>query len=195
MATTTEPPASPARRLLLRAAAAGAAVLALSAHSPYAQWQAYRRQRLIVAVDGADDGAVALGGAVAAALARDVPESRAMLARARDLNDLVRLLQSAQLDAALMRAVDARAALDGSGPAADGGSVALRALARFGPYLFVSRAELPDGIAHELAEALNAQRDPIAAVAAVAATESAAEPVAIVAVPPHRGAFPHYRGD
>lgn len=187
MATTTE---AGRRRLLLRAAAAGAAVLALAAHSPYGQWQAYRRQRLIVVVDGGDPTAVALASAVAEALARDVPDSRAMVARARDLNDLVRLLQTAQLDAAIMRGDEARAALDGVGAAADGGSVPLRALARFSAYLFVCRADLPAGIAHELAEALGAQRESLAA-----SSDAEAPTIRRASVPAHPAAHPHYDGD
>lgn len=174
----------------MRAAAACVASLALAGHSPYGQWAVYRKLRLIIVVDGTDTAAVTLGEAAATALAAAVPDSRALMARARDLTDVIRLLQSKQLDVALLKADDALAALQGVGPAADGGSVPLRGLARFGRYLVVSRADLPDAIAHELAEALSEHRHAIAAMPG--AVPAGAAPAG---VPAHPGARPHFAGE
>ena len=95
------------RRQLLRLAVAGGLWLVLTGHSPYRQWEVYRKVRLIVLVNGEDAASVQLGQALAGLLAEHVPESRAMMSRARDIIDLVRLIASKQLDTALMRDEDA----------------------------------------------------------------------------------------
>ena len=81
--------------------------LVLTGHSPYRQWEVYRKVRLIVVVNAEDEASVRLGQAIAGLLAKHLPDSRAMMSRARDLNDLVRLVATKQLDAALMREEDA----------------------------------------------------------------------------------------
>ena len=61
-----------------------------------------------------EDRSVLLGSLLATIYAERLPESRATLARARDNNDLVRLMASKQLDVALMREREAHAALVGA---------------------------------------------------------------------------------
>ena len=107
------------RRGWLRAAGAGALWLALCGHSPYRQWDVYRKTRLVLLTTAADPQSVQLGSALAKLYLQRLPESRATLARARDGKDLVRLLASRQLDIAVMRGPDAHAALAGEAPYAD----------------------------------------------------------------------------
>jgi TRAP-type uncharacterized transport system substrate-binding protein len=141
------------RRQVLRIAAAAGAWLALSGHSPYRQWDVYRKVRLVILVSAAQPEAVKLGGAVAALYAKRLPQSRATIARARDTNDLARLVASKQLEIALMSEPDAHALLMGEAPFADNGKVALRSLAQLGDYVMVCRDDLPDASAYMLVEA------------------------------------------
>jgi hypothetical protein len=76
-----------------------------------------------------------------------------MLSRARDPNDLLRLLASRQLDMALVREPDAAAAAAGA-PGAAGAGVALRSVAQVGAYLLVCRADFPSVNAYRVAEAV-----------------------------------------
>ncbi len=138
-------------RSLRGLAAAAAACLLLTAHSPYRQWDVYRKARLVVVASYEDAEAVRLGRRLAEGLARRIPPSRAMLSRARDANDLFRLLASRQLDVALVEGSAARAA---AGGAETGGPLALRSLARLGPYLLVCRDDFPRANAYQVAEAV-----------------------------------------
>ena len=135
---TTETPAALGPALATRGARmnrrcflamTGGLWLLLTGHSPYRQWEVYRKVRLIVVANAEDEASVRLGQAIAGLLAKHLPDSRAMMARARDLNDLVRLVATKQLDAALMREEDAWIALRGTGRFADNGKVPFRTLA------------------------------------------------------------------
>jgi len=117
-----------ARRLLPFAFLAAASVL-LPAHSPYAQWYAYRAKHLVVVTDEARPGAFAAASSVAAALAERWPESKAVAAAARSAEEVVSLLRSGQLQVAILGAKDAADAIEGRGRFAASGKVPLRALA------------------------------------------------------------------
>jgi TRAP-type uncharacterized transport system substrate-binding protein len=134
---------------------------------------------------------VALGGALAALYAQQLPDSRATMARARDTNDVVRLIATRQLDVALLRERDAYAAAAGAAPYADSGSPRLRALAVLGDYLFVCRDDLPVPSAYMLTEAL-AERwrdiDP-----ALVRGAPGPRPPGTLALPIHPGALEYYR--
>jgi TRAP-type uncharacterized transport system substrate-binding protein len=181
-----------ARRRLLRLAMASALWLVASGHSPYRQWEIYRKARLVLLTSADDPAAVRLGQAVAGLLAKHLPESRAMMSRARDTNDLVRLIASKQLDAALMLGDDAAAAFLGSGRFADNGGVPLRAIAQFDLHLLVCRDDFPKANAYQVAEML-AERWR-ALEPAVASGTRGPQPVAGAAVPVHPGALEYYDG-
>ena len=156
------------RRALLRVPAAAGLWLVLCAHSPYRQWEVHRKTRLVVLVSRAEPPSVALGSALASIYAQRLPESRATMARARDTNDVVRLVASKQLDVAL-----------------------LRALAVLGDYVFVCRDDLPAASAYMLTEAL-AERwrdiDP-----ALVRAAGGPRPPGTLAIPLHPGALEYYR--
>ena len=63
----------------------------------------HRKTRLVLLVSRADERSVELGRALAALYAVRLPESRASMARARDDNDVLRLVASRQLDVAILR--------------------------------------------------------------------------------------------
>ena len=142
------------RRTLLRLAAASGSWLLLTGHSPYRQWEVYRKARLIVLVNSEEAASAQLGLAIAALLAKHLPESKAMMARARDINDVVRLIASKQLDTALLREEDAAAAFMGAGRFADNGKVPLRALAQCGTYVYACRDDMPRSNGYQIAETI-----------------------------------------
>lgn len=142
------------RRLCLRLAGAAAAAWLLSGHSPYRQWSVFRKARLVLLVSASDKASVRLAEAMAGIYSNRLPDSRATHARARDTNDLVRLLASRQLELALLREPDAHAVLTGAEPFADNGRVELRTLAQLGEHLFVCLEEVPNAAAYHLVDAL-----------------------------------------
>jgi TRAP-type uncharacterized transport system substrate-binding protein len=178
------------RRGVLRLAAASGLWLTLTGHSPYRQWDVYRKVRLVVVVNAQESASVQLGQAIAGLLAKHLPDTRAMLARARDINDVVRLLASKQLDTALMREEDASEAFGGAGRFADNGKVPLRALAQFGPYVFVCRDDLPRANAYQLAETIAEQWRTIEDGLVVGAASP--KPLSSVRIPIHVGALEYY---
>jgi len=179
------------RRRLLRVAMAGGLWFLLAGHSPYRQWQIHRKMRLVLLVSATDQQSVLLGAVLAALYQQGLPESRATTARARDNNDLVRLIASKQLDVALMREREAYAALVGQAPYADNGAVRLRALGVLGEHVFVCRDDLPNGSAYMLTEAL-AERwrdiDP-----ALVREARDPRPASTLTIPVHPGALEYYR--
>lgn len=179
------------RRGWLRVATAAGLWLVLAGHSPYRQWEVHRKTRLVLLASAADPQSVRLSSALAGIYQKRLPESRAMMARARDGNDLVRLLASKQLDVAVMRAPDAYAALAGQGSYADTGGVRLRVLAALGEYLFVCREELPSASAYMLVETLAAGWSELQP--ALVGTADGPRPVGKPAMPLHPGAAEYYR--
>jgi TRAP-type uncharacterized transport system substrate-binding protein len=179
------------RRLCLRGVAAAAALWLLSGHSPYRQWDVYRKARLVLLASAADETSVRLAQALAQIFAQRLPESRATHARARDTNDLVRLLASKQLEVAVMREADAYAAYSGAAPFADNGRVALRTLALLGAHLFVCREEVPKAAGYLLVEALAERWDRIDS--AMVAHASSPKPAQPLRLPLHAGALEYYR--
>ena len=178
------------RRTLIRLAAASGSWLLLTGHSPYRQWEVYRKVRLIVLVDAEEEASVQLGRAIAALLAKHLPESKAMMARARDLRDVVRLIASKQLDTALLHEQHAVAALMGVGAFADNGKVPLRALAQCGAYVFACRNDLPRSNGYQIAETITERWSDIDARLVNGAPNP--RPTAAMRIPTHAGAFEYY---
>jgi hypothetical protein len=144
-----------ARVLVLVVAAGG-----VLGHSPYRQWQVYRKSRLIIVTSAADAASHRIGEAVAALLARELPDSRAMASRAADSREIVKLLASDQLELAILTAGDARDAGAGRGQFAAEGAVALRTLGVLGDYVLVAGAGFPDVKAEPIARTLATQWRP-----------------------------------
>jgi TRAP-type uncharacterized transport system substrate-binding protein len=142
------------RRRFVQLVTVGAAASAVMGHSPYRQWHVYRKSRLIIVTSADDQASHALGEAIAVVLARHVPEHPALASRAAHALDAVKLLASAQLELAILTAVDARDACDGRGRFAGEGALPLRALAVFAPYLLVCREDFPGSKARLIANAL-----------------------------------------
>jgi NMT1-like family len=142
------------RRRFVRLAGLAAAAGGVMGHSPYRQWQVYRKSRLIVVTSAAEPASHPLGEAIASLLARHLPDSRALAGRAGDSLEIVKLLSSRQLDLAILTAPDARDAHDGRGRFAEDGALALRALAVLGAHLLVCRDDFPAATARAIAATL-----------------------------------------
>ena len=95
------------------------------------QWYVFRANHLIIVTGDTGPGAFALAEAVAATIAAHLPESKAMAARAQTPVDVVMLLQSNQLQVALLSADDAVEASSGGGRFKEDGPVRFRTLAVF----------------------------------------------------------------
>ena len=141
-------------------------------------------------VNAEEAASVQLGQAIAALLAKHLPESRAMMARARDINDVVRLIASKQLDTALLREEDAAAAFMGAGRFADNGKVPLRALAQFGAYLFVCRDDFPQSNGYQIAETIAESGRKSTRRRRMA--RRVPRPISSVRIPIHPGALEYY---
>src|SRR5438034_10365547 len=100
-------------------------------HTPYRQWQVYRKSRLIFVVSEMDEVSLRLGSTIAPALAARVPESKAMMATAGTAVEVVKLLRGEQLDVGLLTSDDAYEALQGAGRF-KGPAAPLRTLAAVG---------------------------------------------------------------
>ena len=179
------------RRAALRVLFGAASVALLSAHSPYRQWDVYRKARLVLLASGSDAAAVRLVQALAAIYARRLPDSRATHARARDLNDVGRLLASGQLDVAVLREGDAHALATAAPPFADNGPTALRTLAALGEHLLVCLDSVPVPAAYQLAEALSDAWHDVAPD--LVRHARGPKPPQDVRVPLHAGAADYYR--
>jgi NMT1 family protein len=157
------------RRNFMRLLGLAGAACGVMGHSPYRQWQAYRKSRLIIVASAADAVSYRVGESVAALLARELPESRATVARAADAVEIVKLLVSDQLEVGVLSAADAHDAVAGRGRFTQAGPVALRTLAALGDYRLVARGDFPDARAESIARALAEHGAPAEAFEAVAA--------------------------
>ena len=132
------------RRTMLKTAAALSAWSLTSGHTPYKQWQVYRRKHLLIGTNKADPPTYELGKKVAGLLAEELPESRARVARAPHAWRLASLLTSDQIQLVLLAKED----VDGLSSGRDGfeafGPTPLRALYRYGDYWLISRPDFPD---------------------------------------------------
>jgi len=106
----------------------GASASLLMGHTPYRQWQVYRKNRLIFVASEADDVSLRLGTSTEQVLAARLPQRKPMMATTATAVDVVSLLTSAQLDVALLTSDDAYGAVKGTGKF-EGQAVPLRTLA------------------------------------------------------------------
>ena len=175
------------RRALLRFAAVAGAVLLTCAHTPYRQWQVYRRKHLIIGTSRADTMSYPLGQRIVALLATHLPESRARVTRGPDPWRLASLITSGQLEVVLLAKADAAALRDGRAPFEAFGATDLRALFAFGDHVLICRPDFPERHAYRVVETLSAQGRVIPGAAP-------ADPIA-GQIPIHPGALTYLRGE
>lgn len=175
------------RRSALRAGLALIAWLALSGHTPYRQWQVYRERHLVIGTSRADEPSYPLGKRVVQVLLEHLPESSPRVTRGPDPWRLASLLTTRQLDVVLLSRSDAAALRDGRAPFEAFGPTELRALARLGGHVLVTRPDFADRHAYLVAQALAEDRADFRPPALVA---SGRDPV-----PAHPGALAYTAGE
>lgn len=142
------------RRHILKTAAALSIWSLTSGHTPYRQWDVYRRKHLLIGANKADPPTYELGKRIAALLAAELPASKARVARAPHAWRLASLLTSDQIQLVLLGERDLQGLRDGRDGFEAFGSTSLRALYRFGDYWLVSMPEFPSEHAALVAQTL-----------------------------------------
>lgn len=134
------------RRFLLASALAapllGAAPPA-TAHTPYRQWRVFRQRHLLITTSRTDPRGDALGDRFAEVLLQELPESRAMVSRAIDLQRIASLMTTDQANIAVLEHGAAVALARGEPPFADHGPFALQAMVRTEAHGLVCREDVP----------------------------------------------------
>jgi TRAP-type uncharacterized transport system substrate-binding protein len=174
-------------------AALGAALLGVwarlgRAHTPYRQWQVYRKRHLLIVASKTDPAAYETGSALAAALAEHLPESKARPSRAPSLERVASLVASKQMDVAVLTPAQAAALVDGRAAFHGAEAVALRALFATARHLLVCRADFPAAHAYLVVQTLDRRRAELA-LAGARVPDPAQSPV-----PVHEGALAYLQG-
>lgn len=129
------------RREFLHEGLAAIALWPLLGHTPFPQWKVYRQVHLFVVVNREDEIACDLGRAIATTLATELPESRAMVTRARDPLRLASLISTHQLDLALLNRSELAAWQQGIPPFNQVESTPLQTLFELEDYVLISRGD------------------------------------------------------
>ncbi len=175
------------RRRFLGAGLVAAAWFATAAHTPYRQWQVYRRRHLLIGTSRADAPTYPLGQRIAEALAAHLPESSARVTRGPDPWRLASLLTTGQLEVVLLASRDIAALRDGRAPFAAFGPTELNVLFAFGDYFLVCRPDFPDHHAYLVVQTLS---ENAAAIGGGQPVNATASPVSI-----HAGARAYALGE
>ncbi len=175
---------SAARRRVLAGALAALAPTGVLAHTPYRQWDVYRRKHLLLGASRDDPDSYETAKRLAALLGERLPRSKARVARAPNRERLASLVSTGQLMIVLLRDDEARAARTGSAPFERFGPFDLRLLGVAGQHLLLARPDLPAHHAWLISSALGGD-----AFAAAAARSGA------TGVPLHPGSAAFGAGD
>jgi hypothetical protein len=133
----------PSRRALLVGAACLVAARAGRAHTPYRQWDVYRRKHLLVGTCRADPDSYPLGQRLVSMLVSGLPESKARVTRAPDQKRLASLLTTDQLELVLFTLDEAVALEGGKPPFSDYGPYPLRLVYEVEGYALVCGEAFP----------------------------------------------------
>jgi hypothetical protein len=142
------------RRAALKLAGAGLALLLGSAHTPYGQWQVYRRRHLMIGTSKADPPSYPIGQRIVGVLATSLPESSARVTRGPDAWRLASLLTSGQIEVVLLSAGEVVALRQGRPPFEAFGPTQLRSLYTLDDHWLVCRPDFPDRHAYLVVETL-----------------------------------------
>ena len=131
------------RRTALRCGLIVLAMLTVSAHTPYRQWEVYRMKHLLIGTSREDAASYPVGKQVAELLVQTVPETRARVTRARTVERLGSLIATDQLQVLLLSENHVSELAQGTGPFKAFGPIAIMRLFRFDRLVLVARAEFP----------------------------------------------------
>ena len=113
------------------------------AHTPYAQWDVFRKSNLQLLTSHADLAGDDLGDLWVEVLREKLPLSRAMVSRAHDMPRVAALLKTNQSKLAVLSYMHARLMFTGAPPFEDYKPMPLEVLVDNGKYLMVTRSDLP----------------------------------------------------
>lgn len=131
------------RRRLLAALGWAAFALLASGHTPYRQWKVFRQRYLLITTSRTDLQGDALGDRLVEVLRTELPDSRAMVSRAIDLERIASLITTGQTNFAILDVESARALAQGLPPFTDYGPFPLQAIVEAGPHRLVCRDDVP----------------------------------------------------
>lgn len=141
-------------------ALAGLASRAASAHTPYRQWEVYRKKHLLIGCHRQDLSTWEEAKTLVAMLDRHLPEARARVARAPRPARLASLMATEQLDVAVLAPDTASAMAAGAKAFSAYGPVPLTLLGALPRHVLVARADFPAGHGWLVAEALDGRLAP-----------------------------------
>lgn len=113
------------------------------AHTPYAQWDVFRKRHLQLLTSHADLAGDDIGDIWVEILRAKLPLSRAMVSRAHDMPRIAALLKTNQSKLAVLSYMHARMMFTGEPPFQDYAPMPLEVLVDDGKYLLVARSDLP----------------------------------------------------
>ena len=101
---------------------------AARAHTPYRQWAVYRKKHLIIGTCRADAKSYPFGRQLALLLSRELPESKARVARAPNQQRLASLITTGQLEVILLTHDEGQQLYTGAPPFEDYGPFGVQVL-------------------------------------------------------------------
>jgi hypothetical protein len=131
------------RDWLLGVAAGAFAATPAAAHTPYRQWDIFRKRYLQILTSRTDTAGDGFGDQWVALLRDKLPLSRALVSRARDPMRIASLLKTDQGKLAVLSYPDAHAMFSGRVPFDEYAPMPLQVLLDRGTHLLVTRSDLP----------------------------------------------------
>ncbi len=113
------------------------------AHTPYAQWDIFRKRHLQILTSHDDLAGDDIAELWVAILRDKLPLSRAMVSRARDMQRIAALVKSNQSKLAVLSYAHARQMFTAAAPFEEYAPMSLEVLVDDGKYLLVTRPDLP----------------------------------------------------
>lgn len=143
------------RRALLATALAAAVAGRAFAHTPYRQWVVYRQKHLLIGAHRGDQRTYALAKTVTAALADELPDAKARVARGPRPQRIASLMGTGQLLTAVLSETEAGAMAAAAPPFENYRPVPIRIIATLDDdYALFASDTLPDDHAWLIAAAL-----------------------------------------
>ena len=118
-------------------------VFSAHAHTPYRQWDVFRKRHLQLLTSHSDLDGDKIGDTWVDVLQETLPLSHALVSRARDINRVAALLKTDQAKLAILSYAHADAIYNGKAPFEEFSPLPLQVLLDNGDHLLVARPDLP----------------------------------------------------
>ena len=119
------------------------AMLVLSAHTPWGQYQVYRQKHLLIMSTISDEPTYPFSRRLVTAINVALPEARARPARAKHFERLHSLFATKQMQVMLLSRMNAEEALKGGGPFSEYGALTFKILYQFGELQLLAQTDFP----------------------------------------------------